>query len=238
MYGDNYGYRSGLNQSMVAAPRAQGRQPSRRCAGLGAGDVVLDIGSNDATLLKAYSRPGCAGSASIPPREVREHYGEDIQLVADFFTRRSVRGPSTTKPARVITSVAMFYDLDDPVDFAREVARCLADEGIWHFEQTYMPSMLRPTPTTRCATSTSSTTPSPVKRILDEAGLQVLDVQMNARQRRQLRRHRRLTRLVRPSRELVIDWLLEQEARMGLDTPSPSATSSGASSSTAGDLVG
>jgi len=42
-----------------------------------------------------------------------------------------------------VTSIAMFYDLDDPVKFAREIHEVLADDGVWHFEQSYMPSMLR-----------------------------------------------------------------------------------------------
>ena len=61
------------------------------------------------------------------------------------------------RQARIVTSIAMFYDLEDPIDFAAEIERVLADDGIWHFEQSYMPSMLRmTTPTTRSATSTSS----------------------------------------------------------------------------------
>ena len=47
------------------------------------------------------------------------------------------------KRAKIVTSIAMFYDLEDPVGFAREVAKAPRADGVWHFEQSYMPSMLR-----------------------------------------------------------------------------------------------
>src|SRR3546814_7437944 len=55
MYGDNYGYRSGLNQSMVDHLTSKIRYLERLIP-LTTGDVVLDIGSNDCTTLKAYER--------------------------------------------------------------------------------------------------------------------------------------------------------------------------------------
>ena len=66
MYGANYGYRSGLNQSMVRHLSAKVRQ-LERLRPLEPGDLVVDIGSNDATLLKAYTRPACGGSGSTRP---------------------------------------------------------------------------------------------------------------------------------------------------------------------------
>ena len=43
----------------------------------------------------------------------------------------------------MVTSIAMFYDLDSPIDFVRQIESILAEDGVWHFEQSYMPSMLR-----------------------------------------------------------------------------------------------
>jgi hypothetical protein len=39
--------------------------------------------------------------------------------------------------------MAMFYDLERPIDFTKDIHSVLADDGLWHFEQSYMPSMLR-----------------------------------------------------------------------------------------------
>ena len=57
MYGENYGYRSGLNASMVRHLTSKIEALEKK-VGLSPGDVVLDIGSNDATSLKAFRTPG------------------------------------------------------------------------------------------------------------------------------------------------------------------------------------
>ena len=141
MYGDNYGYRSGLNRSMSEhlGRKAHGLE---QLAQLAPEDVVVDIGSNDGTLLKSY-RTEHLHLVGIDPTASKfaEFYPPGAHVVPDFFSARAFRNV-TDSPARVITSVAMFYDLDDPTAFAREVRECLAPDGIWHFEQSYMPSML------------------------------------------------------------------------------------------------
>jgi hypothetical protein len=220
MYGDNYGYRSGLNQSMVRHLQAKARR-LETLAGLKRGDVILDIGSNDATLLKSYQTPG-VDRVGIDPTgsKFREYYTADIALVADFFSRANFQKASSKK-ARIVTSIAMFYDLEDPVAFARQIGEVLADDGIWHFEQSYMPSMLRTNSyDTICHEHLEYYSMSIVKSILEKAGLDVVDVQMNAvnggsfavtAAKKGARKNDRAT----------IDWLLEQEKRMGLDTPRP-----------------
>src|SRR4029434_11017916 len=111
--GDNYGYRSGLNQSMVRHLEAKVRRLLAIVA-LGPGDVVLDIGSNDATLLKAYQVAGIERVGIDPTgAKFKKFYPPDIQLVADFFSQKNFE-KATSKKARIVTSIAMFYDLDDP----------------------------------------------------------------------------------------------------------------------------
>jgi hypothetical protein len=64
----------------------------------------------------------------------------------------------------------MFYDLEDPVAFAREVGRCLAPDGVWHFEQSYMPSMLRLTAYNAvCHEHLECYSLATIRRILDDA---------------------------------------------------------------------
>jgi hypothetical protein len=144
MYGENYGYRSGLNASMVAhlTRKARGLE---RMLDLQPGDRVLDIGANDGTLLRAYSTPRLNRIAIDPTlRKWAEFYDRDdwIAQVPDFFTA-DLYWAVAPRPARLVTSVAMFYDLPDPVAFARDVASILADDGLWHVEVAYAPQMLR-----------------------------------------------------------------------------------------------
>lgn len=141
MYGDNYGYRSGLNQSMVRHLQAKVRR-IEGLVSLKPGDVVLDIGSNDSTTLQAYSTDGLSRVGMDPSGgKFRRFYPESVTLIEDFFSAKRFREFTDAK-ARVVTSFAMFYDLERPLDFMREVHDILADDGIWVFEQSYMPTML------------------------------------------------------------------------------------------------
>jgi hypothetical protein len=221
MYGENYGYRSGLNQSMVDHLTRKIRQLSVK-VDLKAADTVLDIGSNDCTSLKAYPIANLTRIGIDPTGEkFRSYYPDEIKLVPDFFSAKAFR-VVTSAPARIVTSIAMFYDLDDPVSFAREVESILAPDGIWHFEQSYMPSMLRMTSyDTICHEHLEFYSLAVVKRILDMADLKLVDVQMNAVNGGSFAvTAAKRASTIKPN-EAVVQWLLEQEDRMGLNTPRP-----------------
>ncbi|WP_442756795.1 class I SAM-dependent methyltransferase [Methylocystis sp. JAN1] len=222
MYGENYGYRSGLNQSMVRH-LTQKVSHLERVADLKPGDLVVDIGSNDATTLKAY-QTGALKRIGIDPTgaKFRQYYTDDIALVPDFFSHANFVSAAGRAKAKIITSIAMFYDLEDPIGFAREVAASLAPDGLWHLEQSYMPSMLRLTSyDTICHEHIEYYSLSVVRRILDAANMRVVDVQMNGVNGGSFAvtaAHRGSSHKANDS---VIDWLLSQEERMGLDTPAP-----------------
>jgi hypothetical protein len=222
MYGDNYGYRSGLNRSMVTHLTDKVAY-LQRLVPLAPGDVVLDIGSNDATTLKAYQADGIVRIGIDPTgRKFRQHYPPDITLVPDFFSVDAYRGTACS-PARIVTSIAMFYDLEDPVAFVRQVESILRDDGVWHLEQSYMPSMLRMNSyDTICHEHLEYYSLHSLKRILEAGGLRIVDVAMNAVNGGSFA----VTAAKAGSRtftanDALIDWLLSQEDRMGLSTPRP-----------------
>lgn len=222
MYGENYGYRSGLNQSMVQHLTDKVRYLERLLP-LAAGDVVLDIGSNDATTLKAYGGAGLRRLGIDPTgAKFASYYPQEITLVPDFFSASAYRRVEK-RPARIITSIAMFYDLEAPVDFAREVASVLADDGVWHFEQSYMPSMLRLNSyDTICHEHLEYYSLGVVEKILDAADLRLVDVVMNSVNGGSFAvTATKKTNRTMTANVTVIDWLLAQEDRMGLNTPRP-----------------
>lgn len=221
MYGENYGYRSGLNQSMVRHLATKTHHLERLYSPR-ASDVVLDIGSNDATLLRSYKTAGLV-RIGIDPTAAKfaQYYSDDIRLVPEFFSAAAYRR-TQARPAKIVTAIAMFYDLDDPVQFAREIHEVLADDGIWHFEQSYMPSMLRMgSYDTICHEHLEYYSLSVVAGILDRADLVIVDVQMNAVNGGSfaVTAAKRSGRL--PINRVVTDWILEQEERLGLGTPKP-----------------
>jgi hypothetical protein len=221
MYGENYGYRSGLNRSMQVHLSRKARR-LEESVGLAPGDVVLDIGSNDGTLLAAYTTTPLR-RVGIDPTAARfaEYYPSDARIVPTFFSASTFREVSDA-PARVITSIAMFYDLDDPIAFARDVRDCLAPDGVWHFEQSYMPSMLRSMAyDTVCHEHIEYYSLATVRRILAEAGLTLVDVRFNRVNGGSFAvTAAHVGSSIEPSR-VLIDWFVAQETRMGLDTPGP-----------------
>jgi len=221
MYGDNYGYRSGLNISMV-------RHLEQKIAALErlvkpqSNDLVIDIGSNDATSLKAYS--GKHRKVGIDPtgKKFKEYYTDDIDLIPDFFSASVFKSHFPKDEAKIITSIAMFYDLERPMDFVRDIEEILADDGVWHFEQSYMPSMLRTNSyDTICHEHLEFYSFKVVKNMLETCGLKIIDVQMNAINGGSFAVTAAKKNSLYTSNNAVINWMLKQEDDMGLDTPKP-----------------
>jgi SAM-dependent methyltransferase len=223
LYGDNYGYRSGLNQSMVDHLASKAEYLSRLVR-LSSGDLVLDIGSNDGTLLKSYRVPGIRKLGIDPTgAKFREFYPADATLVPDFFSRDNFAAAAGSTKAKIITSIAMFYDLEDPVAFAQAVFDCLADDGVWHFEQSYLPSMLRQNSyDTVCHEHLEYYSLTAVMSILQRAGMEATNVVMNMVNGGSFAVTASKTgRSGRREHPTVVHWLLEQEKRIGLGTPRP-----------------
>jgi SAM-dependent methyltransferase len=180
MYGQNYGYRSGLNQSMVDHLQGKVRDLCSFVP-LTRDDLVLDIGSNDGTLLGSYPDRGQTRVGIDPSaRKFLSFYQPGIEVVIDFFSAEVFRRRFGDRRAKIVTSVAMFYDLEDPMSFVRDVARVLAPDGIWHFEQSYMPLMLeRNAYDTVCHEHLEYYALRQIKHMTDRAGIKILDVQFN-----------------------------------------------------------
>jgi hypothetical protein len=221
MYGENYGYRSGLNASMVLHLQHKIRalelltKPTTR-------DLVIDIGSNDATSLKAYS--GNHRKVGIDPTgdKFRKYYTNDMSLIPDFFTASAFIKMFPGKKAKIITSISMFYDLEKPVDFVTDIESVLANDGVWHFEQSYMPSMLRTNSyDTICHEHLEFYSLKVVKNILEHCDLRLIDVQMNAINGGSFAVTACKKTASYDSNLPVINWLLNQEEEIGLGTLMP-----------------
>jgi hypothetical protein len=180
MYGQNYGYRSGINASMVAHLHGKVKKILAQ-TDLDDDALILDIGSNDSTTLQAYPRRSYT-LVGIDPTGVkfRSYYPGHIQLIADFFSSRKIQELFGNRKAAVITSFSMFYDLEDPLAFMREVADVLADDGIWVFEQSYMPTMLvQNAYDTVCHEHLEYYGLRQIQWMADRVGLKVIDVELN-----------------------------------------------------------
>lgn len=181
MYGPRYGYRSSLNPSMVRHLEDVARRVLARVR-LEPGDLAVDIGSNDGTLLKTYPREGPVLVGIDPTGEqFRRFYPSHIELVADFFSVRLIKERFGGKKAKVVTSIAMFYDLERPMEFVAEVADILAKDGVWVLEQSYLPTMIEMTAyDTICHEHLEYYGLRQIKWMTDRLGLKIVDVEANA----------------------------------------------------------
>lgn len=180
LFGSEYGYRSGLNASMVAHLNRKIQTLEGECD-LTSGDIVVDIGSNDATTLKSYSIENLTKIGIDPTgKKFQNFYTNDISLIPEFFSANSILTQTNNNKVKLVTSISMFYDLDDPIFFASEIKKILHPTGIWHFEQSYLPAMLDSLSyDTICHEHVTYLSLHSVQRILASAGLKVLNVGFN-----------------------------------------------------------
>lgn len=221
MYGDNYGYRSGLNQLMVDHLTNKIHN-LETFAHLEPSDLVLDIGSNDATSLKAYKTKCIKVGIDPTGKKFQKFYPDWVTLIPDFFSADTYREYYPKKNAKIVTSIAMFYDLEDPAAFVRDVARVLADDGIWHFEQSYMLAMLRATSYDMvCHEHLEFYSFTVIKKLLEANGMRVIDVYTNAINGGSFAVTACKKDAYYEENKPIIDWVLAHEQFVRLNTIQP-----------------
>jgi NDP-4-keto-2,6-dideoxyhexose 3-C-methyltransferase len=180
LYGETYGYRSGLNASMLGHLESKVMR-ILKLVDIGPSDFVIDIGANDGSSLSFYPNNGVTRVAVDPLcNKFVQYYPEDVVRVADFFTSASVAEVLGPSKAKVITSFSMLYDLPEPMDFVRDVANSLELDGIWVSEQSYAPLMVeRRSFDTICHEHLEYYTLHSLEWMLSRSGLKIIDVELN-----------------------------------------------------------
>src|SRR5712664_99205 len=138
----HYWYRSGISKTMraaladVAAKAYHVSKPSPR-------DIAVDIGANDGTLLRSYPNSRLRLVGFEPAENLVEDARQGTDWIFnDFFRAEPFREKFRDERAKIVTSVAMFYDLEDPNGFVSDIAECLAPDGVWVVQQNYLAAML------------------------------------------------------------------------------------------------
>jgi hypothetical protein len=171
-----YWYRSGTNQTM----RDHLQQIADQAADL-VGDEglrVLDIGCNDGTLLASF--PASFEKFGIDPSDVAQEVPDGMTVVQDLFPSEELFARVGDHAFDVITSIAMFYDLEDPIGFTRSVKRALTPDGLWVFEMSYMPTMLRMSSyDTICHEHLEYYSLATVEYVLRRAGMKIVNAMLN-----------------------------------------------------------
>ena len=179
MYGDNYGYMSSLNQAMFDHLKNKVSKLKSKI-NLESNDVIIDIGSNDGTFLSFFDKKFKLIGVDPTIKKFHKFYKKNIFKIPDFFTEDTVNKVLGKKKAKLITSISMFYDLPDPIKFVEDIYNCLDKNGIWHLEQSYMPSMIKNISyDTICHEHLEYYSLKSIKYILDKVGFKIIDIEFN-----------------------------------------------------------
>lgn len=171
-----YWYRSATNKTMRHHLKGivdevvslLGREPER----------VLDIGCNDGTLLSFYEPK--TDKYGVDPSDIAREIGEDVTVIQDVFPSGELKTRLAGNRCDIITSIAMFYDLEDPIGFVNDIKSTLCPDGIWVFEMSYMPTMLSMNSyDTICHEHLEYYSLAVIEFILRKAKLKVFNVSLN-----------------------------------------------------------
>jgi NDP-4-keto-2,6-dideoxyhexose 3-C-methyltransferase len=137
-----YWYNSGTSTTMVKA-LADITATAEKLMNLKADDVVVDIGANDGTLLRQYKVPKLVTVGFEPSNLWKLGAKGNTKIINDYFNHASFQKEFGNKKAKVITSIAMFYDLEDPNSFVQDISKCLDKDGLWIIQMNYLGLMLK-----------------------------------------------------------------------------------------------
>ena len=174
-----YWFRSGLNEKMVDALKDITKSVEKRIS-LSENDIVLDIGCNDGTLLRSYqSKVRLVGFE--PASNLMNEASKDTDLIINnFFSFFEFVQHFPNERIKAITSIAMFYDLEDPNSFVSDIVNCLDQDGIWVIQMAYLIPMLELNAFDNIVHEhLEYWSLKSVKRLLEEYGLEIFDVELN-----------------------------------------------------------
>ena len=147
MYGSDYGYKTSVSNLMINHLKEKFIK-LKKYSLYKKKSNILDIGSNDGTFLNFFSKYkknlnlyGIDPSASA----FLKNYKKGIKIIVDFFNKNSVKKYFKRKNIKfsLITSYAMFYDVEEPNEFCKDISNILEKDGIWAVEFSYFPLLLK-----------------------------------------------------------------------------------------------
>lgn len=178
MYTD-YWYASGVNQTMRDA-LADITMKAMEFVTIEKGDVAVDIGCNDGTLLRSYNNSALDLVGFDPAKNFLDVEGEGFARINNYFSKNSYFLARGSKKAKIVTSIAMFYDLEDPIAFVQDVADILDGNGVWILQMADLPNMLRNNMFDNiCHEHLAYYHLAPMEFLLKRCGLKLVDVEMN-----------------------------------------------------------
>ena len=180
LYTDNYGYKSGINQTMKDQLKEIAEKSISKLKNRKGKIIAVDIGANDGTLLKFY--PKTVYKVAIEPikKFAKESKKYTDVVINDFFNFESYNKYLPGKKADLITAISCFYDIDDPNKFLQDIKKILKDDGILVIQQNYLKLMLEQNAFDNIVHEhLGYYSLTSLQNLLDKNGFEVFDVELN-----------------------------------------------------------
>lgn len=180
MYGLNYGYRTSLSPLMINHMKKKYLNvikglKKRKCN-------ILDIGCNDGTFLNFFKKFSNISLYGIDPsaEKFKKYHSNRINLIVDYFKKEKIKKRFKNINFDLITSFAMFYDVEDPNSFCKDINQLLTKNGKWILELSYFPLLLENlTYDQICHEHVTYYTLTTFENIIKKNGLKILDFNLN-----------------------------------------------------------
>ena len=179
MFGDTYEYKTSLSNLMIK--HINGKAEYFKKKFLKKNSKILDIGSNDGTFLNFFAKEKFKLFGIDPSaQKFKKNYDRKINVIFDYFSKENLDKKYKSMRFNLITSFAMFYDVDDPNKFCADIEKILDDKGVWILELSYLPLMLKNlTYDQICHEHVGYYTLSVFNRIAKKNKLRIIDLSFN-----------------------------------------------------------
>ena len=180
MWGGQYWYKSAINR-LIREDLKDIVNNSEKLLNLQKGDIVLDIGCNDGTLLEFYDKEGVEVIGFEPSQNVAlAATKKGFKIFNDYFNAQNFKQEEGDKKAKIITAISMFYDLEDPNKFLRDIVSILDSKGLFVIQQNYLVGMLEQNAFDNiCHEHRAYYSFASLKHLLDKYDLEIFDIKLN-----------------------------------------------------------
>jgi SAM-dependent methyltransferase len=180
MWGGQYWYKSGINE-IIKNDLKDIVDSSKKLVDLKTGDIAVDIGCNDGTLLRYYDKEGLVLVGFDPSTNVAKEaeVGTD-KIINNYFNAKNFKEELGDKKAKIITAISMFYDLENPNEFLEDIKEILDEDGLFVIQQNYLVGMLEQNAFDNiCHEHREYYSFRSLKKLLDRHDLEIFDIKFN-----------------------------------------------------------
>lgn len=227
MWGNQYWYKSGISTT-IKADLKDIVNKAQRLVELKKGDLVIDIGCNDGTLMGFYDKEKGIEIAGFEPsgNVAKDAKAKGFKVINNFFNAEDFINNFGIKKAKIITAISMFYDLENPNKFLEDIKQCLYKDGIFIIQQNYLLTMLEQNAFDNILHEHREYySLISLSNLLDKHNLEIFDIEQNNINGGSIRTYIKFKENTKNKEfegaEERIRNLIEKEKKTGLDTLKP-----------------